>query len=258
MTTLEKRESQAPANSPEALALNAVRSALSRFLLTLPSLVNAIEYSMTRRVSELMQRALRQYGQFQHAYDELKENYPQIFEEPEFAAFDRDYENAIFDGGGELKAIHAVDEPIQRVDSRLPGYEQAKRKDPRFMNLMDQELAGKNPQEIQKMTEDLNKPEASQQIMQKVMHIAAPQAPAAPFCGSHLFLCRFYAQYFLTIAFPILFTYNRPINKKTFSLYIGDKILCLIHVRFFYRAMQSRKNVSWTKMPESVFSRKTG
>ena len=30
------------------------------------------------------------------------------------------------------------------------------------------------------MTEDLNKPEVSQQIMQKVMHIAAPQAPAAP------------------------------------------------------------------------------
>ena len=45
---------------------------------------------------------------------------------------------------------------------------------------MDQELTGKNPQEIQKMTEDLNKPEVSQQIMQKVMHIAAPPAPAAP------------------------------------------------------------------------------
>ena len=101
-TTLEKRESQAPANSPEALALDAAHSALSRFLLTLPSLVNAIEYSMTRRVSELMQRALRQYDQFQHAYDELKENHPQIFQEPEFASFDRDYENAIFDGGGEL------------------------------------------------------------------------------------------------------------------------------------------------------------
>ena len=238
MTTLEKRESQAPVNSPEAQALASVRSILSNFFMTLPSLVIAMENANTRRASELMNRALRQYEQFQHAYNEFKENHPQIVEEPEFASFDRDYENAIFDGGGELKAMHAVDEPIQRVDSRLPGYEQAKsrirfekkyaekivslfpqesastikrvetiRKDPRFASLMDQELAGKNPQDIQKMAEDLNKPEASQQIMQKVMHFAAPQAPAAPqgpaapFCCSHLFLCRFLSDY--CISYPV-------------------------------------------------------
>ena len=100
MTTLEKRESQAPVNSPEAQALASVRSILSNFFMTLPSLVIAMENANTRRASELMNRALRQYEQFQHAYNEFKENHPQIVEEPEFASFDRDYENAIFDGGG--------------------------------------------------------------------------------------------------------------------------------------------------------------